>query len=234
MNYGNFTVVLPTLNEAKTVGTLIRRLAKSYPGIRIIVVDDGSTDMTKSIVSAASGGNGNVRFLDRSKSGVEKGLTASVADGIIKSTTRFAIVMDADMQHPTGTIKEMALELVRGRDLVVATRASVKGWALHRKIISKTLILVGYAALAVKGGERPRDIFSGFFGIDRRLFARVYNGNRNRFVGGGYKVLFDFLKSVRHNSINICEVPYQFGLRSHGTSKAGFRQGILLFESFFT
>ena len=234
MNYGNFTVVLPTLNEAETVGALIRRLAKSYPGIRIIVVDDGSTDSTKSIVYTASRRNGNIRLLDRSKSRVEKGLTASVADGIIKSRTRFAIVMDADMQHPTGTIKEMARELGTGRDLVVATRASVKGWALHRKLISKTLMLVGYAALAIKGGERPGDIFSGFFGIDRRLFSRVYNSNRGRFVGGGYKVLFDFLKSVRHGSISIGEVPYSFGLRSHGASKAGFRQGVLLVESFFT
>lgn len=232
MKYDDFTVVLPTLNEEKTVGILINRLLKSYKGLHIMVVDDGSSDSTRRVVEEISKKNRNVRFFDRS--GKARGLTASIVDGILGCRTRFAVVMDADLQHPAQIVGRVAKKLSDGSELVIATRADVKGWELHRKIISKSLIGMGYALLVIGNRERSRDIFSGFFGVERKLFERVYRNNRDRFIGGGYKVLFDFLKSIKYRSITIDEVPYAFGLRKHGTSKAGFRQGIYLFKSFFT
>ncbi|MDE1768153.1 MAG: glycosyltransferase [Candidatus Micrarchaeota archaeon] len=232
-DYGDFTIVLPTLNEGKNIGMLVSRLLGEYKGIKVIVVDDGSKDNTKEEVNSISRRNRNVRFIDRS-SRKEKGLTASAAEGILSSKTKFAIVMDADLQHPTSAIGKMASELSHGSHLVVAVRADVHGWELYRKIISKTLIVIGYAALFLRRRARCKDIFSGFFGVEKSLFSKVYNANRGRFVSSGYKILYDFLKCVNSSGIGIAEVPYSFGLRKYGTSKAGFKQGLLLFKSFLT
>lgn len=232
-DYSDFTIVLPTLNEEGTIGTLIKELSRRCSGISVIVSDDGSTDGTKRIVTAL-GKNSKVAFFDRKAKGLQRGLTASVVDGILNSKTRFTIVMDADLQHPPEVAKKVADMLKAGNGLVVAVRADVKGWELHRKLISKALITLGYGILAARGSERCSDIFSGFFGVNRRLFMETYNANERRFVGGGYKVLYDFLKCERRGSVKVAEVPYSFGLRKFGASKAGFRQGVLLFKSFLS
>lgn len=234
MDYKDFTIVLPTLNEERSIGILMTSMLKQYKGISIIVVDDGSTDKTAKIVSSASKSNKRIVFIDRKRANRERGLTASVIEGIIAAKTKFAVVMDADLQHPVDVVGKMVEKLASGDQLVVATRADVKGWELHRKLISKSLITVGYIMLVLGSRGRSRDIFSGFFGVDRKLFIRVYEANPKRFVGGGYKVLYDFLKCIRNRSIRIGEVPYSFGLRQYGSSKAGFKQGMLLFKSFST
>ncbi len=234
MDYKDFTVVLPTLNEEETIGVLINRLIKSYGGISVIVMDDGSRDGTEKKVDEISKTNKKVSFFDRKKAHRKRGLTASAIDGILRSRTKYAIVMDADLQHPTDVIEFLAPKLIKGNDLVVAVRADVKGWAIYRKIISKTLIGIGYSILVMTGKSRCNDIFSGFFGVNKALFERTYNANKKRFIGGGYKVLYDFLKCSSNGDILIDQIPYSFGLRKHGASKASYRQGILLFKSFFS
>ena len=232
-DYNDFTIVLPTLNEEDTIGILIEKLHRSMAGVHVIVADDGSTDGTRKAVELQRKG-GRVEFMDRKALGREKGLTASIADGILHSRTRYVVVMDADLQHPPETVKRVAGALLEGNGLAVAVRADVKSWQLYRKVISKALIMLGYAILVARGSERCSDIFSGFFGVERRLFERTYSANKGRFVGGGYKVLFDFLKCSRRGSVRIAEIPYSFGLRKYGASKAGVRQGLCLFQSFFT
>ena len=107
-SYDDFTVVLPTLNEQGTIGRIIERILSEYEGISIVVANDGSTDGTKKIVLGYSGKDKSVRLIDRHARKLEKGLTASVVDGIMLSETRYAIVMDADLQHPPAKIKEIA------------------------------------------------------------------------------------------------------------------------------
>lgn len=232
MDYGDFTVVLPTLNEAGTIGKLIGSILKDYRGAKVIVVDDGSNDGTRRIVDALSRSNKGVRFVDRR--GKAKGLTASVIDGIWMSRTRWAIVMDADMQHPPEVLKRIAEMLRRGDDVVVATRAKVPGWELERKVISKVLIYFGYAVLSAEGAQTSGDIFSGYFGVRRDLFMKVYSANKARFIGSGYKVLFDLLKCIKKGSVRLSDVPFTFQTRRSGQSKAGAVQGLALLKSFLS
>lgn len=232
--YSSVTVVLPTYNEEGSIGKLMSAIIRRYPGISIIVADDGSTDRTKSVVMSLARAHRRIRFLDRSSMKRRKGLTGSVIDGIMESGTKFAIVMDADMQHPFDRIGDISEKLDSGNDIAVAVRKSVEGWQMYRKLISKALITLGYAELVLLGRERSSDIFSGYFGIRRRFFKNIYMKNRGRFVGEGYKILFDILKCIRKGDAKIAEVPYAFASRKEGRSKAGARQAIALIRSFLS
>ena len=64
MDYSSVTVIIPTLNESENIGELIRMITGTYPGIKITVADDGSTDGTGKIVRAIGKANGKVKLLD--------------------------------------------------------------------------------------------------------------------------------------------------------------------------
>ncbi|MDE1825230.1 MAG: glycosyltransferase [Candidatus Micrarchaeota archaeon] len=232
MRYNDTTIVLPTYNEEKNIGELVSSLVSALPKIRILVVDDGSKDRTAQIVRKIVVRNHGVSYLNRSAQHRPRGLTHSIVDGIMMSKTKNVIVMDADFQHPIDKIPEIKRKLDEGNQLVVAVRVDVPGWELHRKIISRSLIYLGYGILVVRGRIRSGDIFSGYFGVKRKFFREVYGPNRERFVGEGYKVLFDLLKCLKNGSVKIGEVPYVFNVRKAGESKASLKQGIALFRSF--
>ncbi len=233
MGYDDLTIVLPTLNEEENIGKIIEALVRAYRGISIIVADDGSSDSTKSVVKKLSSKNRRIVFLDR-KMSKTKGLTASAIEGIEKSKTKYVIVMDADLQHPISAISQMKEKLEAGNDIVVAVREDVKDWELYRKMISRALIYLGYSLLVVRGKEVCSDIFSGYFGVKRNFFVKVQSSNRRRFVGEGYKILFDLLKCLDSRSVSIAEVPYTFNSRKAGRSKAGTKQFVALLKSFFS
>ena len=48
-NFGNVSVVIPTLNEEKNIGNTLRSLRKMLPHAQVIVADGGSSDKTVSI-----------------------------------------------------------------------------------------------------------------------------------------------------------------------------------------
>ncbi len=231
MGYEDVTVVLPTLNEEENIGRIIRILQSSYEGIRVMVSDDGSKDKTRAIVMGISKRDRNVALLDRSKERV-KGLTASAVDGIKRSKTKYVVVMDADLQHPPEKIRDIVARLRKKYLVVVATRKSVKDWEMYRKVVSKFLITIGYAVLVARGKETCSDIFSGYFGVDRKFFVDIERKNRGSFVGEGYKILFDLLKCIDKDSVDVAEVGYVFNSREAGESKAGTKQVIALLKSF--
>ncbi|MDE1828407.1 MAG: glycosyltransferase [Candidatus Micrarchaeota archaeon] len=234
MKYDDTTIVLPTYNEGKNIGKLIGMLLKSYPNISVLVVDDGSKDMTREVARKISKLYKNVKLFDRSEEELERGLTNSIVDGLLLAKTKYAIVMDADLQHPAEKIADIKEALGRRNKIVVAYRAEVPGWALFRWIVSKSLIKIAYGVLVIKNGSRCRDIFSGYFGIETAFFKKIYQSNKSRFVGEGYKALFDLLKCLRSGSVKIAEVPYTFHIRTAGESKASSKQVIALFRSFFS
>ncbi len=232
MQYNEFTVVLPTLNEGKNIAELISNLKKRYRGVSVIVADDGSKDNTVEEAKRMNKLYGNVKVIERKKLRRDKGLTASVIDGIKECRTKYAVVMDADLQHPYQVVGKIAERLYDGDKITVGIRAEVEDWPFYRKFVSKTLILVGYAVLFVRRSQSCGDIFSGFFGVERDFFLEVYSKNKGRFIGRGFKVLFDLLKCIRRNSVQASDVPYVFRNRKFGESKAGAGQVLDLVRSF--
>ncbi|MEM3876073.1 MAG: glycosyltransferase, partial [Candidatus Micrarchaeaceae archaeon] len=170
--YNEFSIIIPTLNEEKGAVILIKKIIRLYKNMKIIVVDDGSIDNTASNIKKLSQKYKQILFINRGKFNIKKGLTGSIIHGILVSNTKYVIVIDADLQHPFQKIKNI-IELLNNsnddNDLVVGVRANVINWKLHRKIISRILMSIGSFILIITNKERCNDIFSGFFGIKRKL-----------------------------------------------------------------
>lgn len=229
MDFKDFTIIIPTLNEEENIGDLVTFLIKKYSGIQVIVCDDGSKDKTKEIVEALSQENKNVKLLKSDNDNIH-GICRRVTEGTKEVKTKYLIVMDADFQHPPEKIKEIAKNLEKGYELVIGTRKKVENWRFDRKLMSCVATWLGKIVLFLKRKKIPRDILSGFFGIKTEIFKWAIEIYPQKFELPGYKVLFDLLK-ILPNDIKIKEVYYIFGQRKRGQSKIKTKHIILFLKS---
>jgi dolichol-phosphate mannosyltransferase len=219
------------LNEEANISTLLDSLLALYPGMHVTVADDGSRDRTREIVRGYHANHPQVDLLDRSHERVH-GLTISVVTAGLAARTPFFVVIDGDMQHPPEKIKELRDRLVDGAWVVVGRRDKVcVPWPWHRKLMSRTGVMLGRMRLFIRGAT-TRDTMSGFFGARTDVFGRYAAPNIEKFEARGYKVLFDFLKLLPRTT-RVDEVPYDFGLRARGASKISSRHLLLYARSLF-
>lgn len=225
MNWNKLTIIIPSLNEEGNIGKLLSKLKSLYPGVKIIVSDDGSKDNTQNIVKSFRG----VELLDRSKKKL-KGLTISVIDAVKIVKTTYLIIMDADLQHPPEKVGEIAVKLNKYPIVVGERRKIIGEWGLFRKVMSKTAIFLG--KLRLMNRIKCKDIVSGFFGIRTNLFQYFIKTHKDSFEGGGYKVLFDLLKIVKRDT-KLGSVKYDFFIREEGKSKIGGNHIFVYLKSLF-
>ncbi len=217
MIYDNLTIIIPTLNEEESIGTLISELKRRYGGVSIIVADDNSTDSTRDIVLGMKRKYGGVTFLDRRKKR-NHGLTASVVDAALMAHTKYIVVMDGDLQHPPYMVKYL-YNALRTHDVAVGIRRKVKNWGAYRMLLSRGITVITIFIFMLRRKSIVSDPMSGFFGVRAAIFKRVIRDNPDGFVPGGYKVLLDLLRMVGPG-VGIAEIGYNtFHARRYGRSK---------------
>jgi dolichol-phosphate mannosyltransferase len=216
----DFTIILPTLNEGENIEAMVETLASLYPGAHILVMDDNSKDGTAEKARNYFNPPHEVEAIVRDPE--DKGLTASVIEGISRTRTEYFIVLDADFQHPPEAIAEMMASLKGGKDLAIGVRKDKMNLMFFRKLASGGAHGLAKAYLTVKRQPTSRDTMSGFFGGRSEIFQKVIAENGERFERKGFKVLFDLLKFAPRG-ITVGEVLFTFNARRGGESKLNSR-----------
>jgi glycosyltransferase involved in cell wall biosynthesis len=147
-------VVVPAFQAATSVGAVVARTLATVPAARVIVVDDGSTDGTGSVASAA--GASVIRH------DANRGKGAALRSGVAEVATRqgsVIVTLDADGQHPPEEIPRLLAPIAEGRaDLVLGARARTAAMPLGRRLTNRLS-----AALASRiGGQSIPDAQTGF------------------------------------------------------------------------
>jgi glycosyltransferase involved in cell wall biosynthesis len=161
----NLSVLIPSYNEARTIGDLVRRLRER--DLTVYVVDDGSSDDTASIAER----EGAVVL----KHKVNKGKGASMREGfrhIIKKGFDSVIVMDGDGQHQVEDIGNFLEKMETTKaDIVIGNRMSdTSSMPLLRVYTNRFMS----ALISGMSGQRVPDTQSGF-----RLIKSVVLKNIN-------------------------------------------------------
>jgi dolichol-phosphate mannosyltransferase len=223
------SVIVPTRNEAGNIEMLLDRINHALEGVptEVLFVDD-STDDTPQVVAqkAELYPALSVRLIHRSPEQRTGGLGGAVVLGLQNVQSDYACVMDGDLQHPPELLPAL-LKTAHEKevDLVVATRRSeesqVSGLNLARNQISRLLDLAGriFFPVRLKGVSDP---LSGFF------LVRVAALDLSAFHPDGFKILMEIL--VRTPGLKKAEVPFHFGERFAGTSKASVTEAWKYFK----
>jgi len=211
-------LAIPTLGEAENIRPLLERVGQVLDPLgidyEILVVDDDSCDGTVEIVEALTRRDPRIRLLVRKG---ERGLSGAILHGWAHTDASIVGVMDADLQHPPELLGELATAMLSGCDLAIASRYTAGGelgtWNPLRRLFSVAAVFVTWPIQ--RAGLRAHDPMSGFFLVRRDCVANI------SFQPTGFKLLLEIL--VRAQISSVREVPFAFGRRFRGRSKANVK-----------
>lgn len=165
------TVVCPVYNEQNSVSIFIDKLFLAHPLIKLIVVNDGSTDATSRVL------NETKHLHDFSVLTFSRnfGKEAAVAAGLDHVNTKFAIPMDVDGQDPIDVIQLLMDAYSNDVNQVIAVRRtrpySFRDWV--GKNYSLILSRVSDGSLILPGAGDFRLMDSHAIESYRKLGERV-------------------------------------------------------------
>ncbi len=115
------SVIIPAYNEAATLEEVLRRVAEQPLRIESIVVDDGSSDSTQTVLERLQReGVGGLRSL---RHATNQGKSAAVRTGIAESRGDIVLIQDADLEYDPQDIPRLVAPIVEGHaDVVYGTR----------------------------------------------------------------------------------------------------------------
>lgn len=132
MNNKSLSIVVPVFNEEKSLGVLIPQWLEycEKMGCKLVIVNDGSTDNSKNILSSF-----HSDFLKVINHKINMGYGAALKTGIRSAETEIAVTIDADGQHKLADIENLLNVFVAcDADMVIGSRRNIKIRNIYREI----------------------------------------------------------------------------------------------------
>lgn len=181
-------IVIPTYNEARTIGPIVRDLDKM--GFRVVVVDDGSGDRT--IIEANRFGAELIVHARNEGKGccIREGLEHSLENGC-----NAVITMDGDGQHSLADIGKFIQEYKRsGADIIIGNRLhNPKKMPFIRRC---TNLLMSFV-LSLIMAKKIEDSQCGYRLISRKAIERM------RLNTAKYEIESEMLLEANKNGLKI-------------------------------
>lgn len=218
----NVTVVIPTYNEAANLAPMAEALlALQVPGLRLLVVDDGSPDGTGRLADElAATSPGRIAVLHRR---AKRGLGLAYIDGFrlaLDSGADRIVQMDADFSHAPADVPRL-LDALADHDVAVGSRYVPGGstdetWGRGRRALSRSANAYARTLLRLK----THDATAGFKAWRRSALEAVDLG---RIRSNGYLFMVEMTYVCERLGLVIGEMPIHFTERRAGRSKMSLR-----------
>jgi glycosyltransferase involved in cell wall biosynthesis len=174
------SVVAPVYNEEDTITEFGRRVAEALGGIpyELVLVDDGSSDRTPTLLSLLAGADERVRVITLSRNfGHQAALTA----GLDHARGNAIVMLDSDLQDPPELIVDLLDRWREGADVVYAVRREREGEGRFKLATAR-----GFYKVFSKVAHVELEPNSGDFRLLDRvaLDALASMHERNRFLRG--------------------------------------------------
>jgi dolichol-phosphate mannosyltransferase len=218
-------VLIPTYNERENLPVIVAGVL-AHPGVRVMVIDDGSPDGTGQLADdLARAHPGRVEVMHRTG---PRGLGRSYLEGFhaaVSSDVDFVCQMDADLSHDPRFLPSLIASAASGAGLTIGSRyvpgGGVENWPLRRKLLSA----FANAYVRTVTGLHVRDCTAGYRCWRREALARLDLG---RIRSDGYSFLVEVTFQAAAAGVTIAEVPIVFVERRQGSSKMS---GSVMLES---
>ena len=130
----SLTIIIPAYNEEESLKIFLPELIKfcEAKSFQLIVVNDGSGDNSKNIITEIIKEYGFVKLINHK---VNKGYGGAIKTGIAASQTKYLITIDADGQHLLEDVEKLYQKIIeKDADMIVGSRKGQKEASLFRKL----------------------------------------------------------------------------------------------------
>ena len=159
----DLTIGIPCYNEALTIGKVVSDFRAEFPGARVLVIDNASTDATTPVARQ----HGAEVVLE-----VRKGKGNAVQRLFHETDSEFLLMVDGDDTYPAPEAhKLLALLREAGGDTVVGCRVSPDGTAFKSTHQWANQLLSRFIEQVF--GFSCGDLFSGYRLFTRRFYRNV-------------------------------------------------------------
>jgi glycosyltransferase involved in cell wall biosynthesis len=196
-------VLIPCLNEERTIAKVIEDFRKQLPEAAVYVYDNDSSDQTARVAQDA----GAKVFREK-----RRGKGFVVASMFEDVEADLYILVDGDDTYPAEKVHELLQPIIDERaDMVVGNRLEAFGEESFRRfhVIGNKLV-VGLVNLIFKCNLK--DIMSGYRAFSRDLVRKV------PIISRGFEVETEMTLQALHYDFVIAEVPVPYRKRPQGSS----------------
>ncbi|MEM0201656.1 MAG: glycosyltransferase family 2 protein [Candidatus Micrarchaeaceae archaeon] len=212
------SIIIPTLNEAKNLRSLLPSIKNTLKGYRyeIIIVDKNSTDGTANVAKS----NGTTVLYDN------KGKGSALIKGFRKAKGSIIISMDADLSHRPTELKLLITAIEAGYDVCMGSRFLTGGGSddmpAFRRFGNKIFVYM----VNVLYGAHYSDLCYGY-----RSFSRAATKKLN-LKSLGFGIETEISIKARKKRLRVIEIPSFEKKRGTGVGNLhSFRDGYIILKT---
>ena len=200
-------VILPALNEEAALRDVLRELDLYCPTLDVLVVDDGSTDMTAAVARSEGVAVARLPFNLGVGGALQTGFRYATAHGYGR-----AIQFDADGQHDPTQIPVLLSALDHGADLVIGSRFAEGGCDYGVGRVRGGAMGVLRLAVKLLSGRAFSDTSSGFRAFSAPLLEYYSSSYPTDYMESPEALLLACQRGFR-----VVEVPVRMRPRAAGS-----------------
>ena len=204
------SVLIPSYNEEKTIGKVVKDFKKQVPKAKIYVCDNNSDDNTAKIAKKAG-----ACVLNENKQGKGYALRK-----LFNIESDIFVMVDGDNTYPSDKVKELIKPIIENKaDMVIGARRRFNSGFLRdigNLIITKLINLFFSLKL--------HDTLSGYRAIKRNLIKDL------KLKSTGFEIETEItIKSIKNN-YKIIEIPIDYKSRKDSKLKT-FKDGLKIIKT---
>jgi len=197
-----FSIIIPVYNEEKTIKDVLEIAISIFndKNFEIIVVDDGSTDNSYSIIKKYEK---YIKILRHNKN-IGKG--RAIITGLNSSKGDFIGIQDADLEYNMKELKKI-FKMAEEKDLnaVFGSRVKKKNPVIYLHYLLGNLTMAGITTILF--GKLITDPYTCYKVIKRDIFKKM------NLTSKSFEIEAEITAKLLKNKINIIEIPISYSPR---------------------